>query len=202
MAPERRRLAGPAVDRGQRPAGRRLSRAGAVLLAMLACGAGLAGCPGEELPDAPNPPRVRRTPDPGFFDPSPDPSASPGASPGAPTPTPRPTPSGLPAAPRDGKLVKTGSNYLEFLPGEQGGKLLFFAFPYDSRLQPLRNPVADGSATIRIDGVSFSMSALNDAAGGGDLFFYLFPRVGPGSHQIEITAKVKTVTYSGTFTYP
>lgn len=168
---------------------------GSASLALLAV---IAACSGPELPDSPDPPhRISNATLPPFGEESPRPS--PGAS-GAPTPAPTGSPV-VATAPRGGKLVKTGKVYLEFLPGSQNGKLLFYAFPYDERLAGLKVSTGDGSGTIAIDGgASKSLTPFLDEDRA--IFFYLYPQVGGGNHTMAIGAKVKATTYSGTFTYP
>lgn len=164
----------------------------AIGVALAVALAGLAACAGEELPDAPNL-RAKRTPFP--FEPEPNPSAS-----GSPRPSPSPTGTALPEAPRDGKLVRTGSGYLEFLADTQDNKLVFLVFPYDSRLAGIRGSISDGTGTLSIDsGTPVNLAPWTD---GGEIFFYFRPRLSPGSHNLAITAKVKGITYTGTFTYP
>lgn len=163
------------------------------IAAALAAGiASLASC-AEDLPDAPTVVRARRTPLP--FEPDPEPSAS-----SLPGPLPAPTGAALPPAPRDGQLVRTGSGYLEFIATVQNGRLVFLVFPYDSRLAGIRGTLRDASGTVRIDGGSpVPLSPYTDS---GEIFLYLYPRIGPGSHRVEISAIVQGVSFSGTFTHP
>ena len=36
----------------------------------------------------------------------------------------------------------------------------------------------------------------------GEIFFYYYPRIAAGSHKVAVSARVKGIDYSGTFTYP
>jgi hypothetical protein len=157
-------------------------------------------CAGPDLPDAPNPPRVRHTAPPNFGD-DPTPRPSPGSSGGA-TPSPGATgnPGTLPPAPHGGQLVKTGTSYLEFYVDTQNGKTVFFGFPFDRKLQAIKGTKSDGTGTYSVDGGA--SAALTPFETGGTVIFYAYPKLTSGNHSIGMSLIVKGVSYVGTFTYP
>jgi len=119
--------------------------------------------------------------------------------PPGPTPTPRPIGTLFPA-PRDGQLVKTGANYLEFVSNVQQNRTVFFAFPYDSKAQGVVAADNQGNATLALDGGTAAPMIARQFEGA--ILFYFFPTLSAGTHQVKITATIKGVTYSGTFVYP
>ncbi|MBM3275576.1 MAG: hypothetical protein FJZ00_10505 [Candidatus Sericytochromatia bacterium] len=157
-------------------------------------------CAGPDLPDAPNPPRIRHTVPPDFGN-DPTPTPSPGSSGGAtPSPGSTGTPATLPPAPHGGQLARSGPNYLEFFVDTQNGKTVFFAFPFDKKLQAIKGTKADGTGTYTVDGGA--SAALTPFETGGTVIFYVYPKLTSGSRAVGMSLTVKGVSYSGTFTYP
>ena len=153
-------------------------------LVALAAGIGIS-CAGPELPNAPNPPHIDHTATPAPLQPgqTPDPYQS------------------LPPAPHTGgQMSATGGGYLEFLSHPENGQPLYFLFPYNSQLVPLTTSSANAAATLTIDGTPQTMMAGNETD--GTLYFYVYPHLSGSTHQIQATAAIAGVTYTGSYTDP
>lgn len=107
--------------------------------------------------------------------------------------------------PFGGRMVKSGTYYLEFVGfTPSGGSYTLYLFPWDASLNPVMSAPSEASAKLKAsNGQEFPMAAAANSDD-GSLFFYAFPgnAFKTQTATLQAEAKIGSTALTGSFTHP